>query len=131
MSVVNSCHYDENFKNGKHGLWANALPSGAAPTNPPRAKAWMQKPQGGGQIVGANPWGCAGGWLLDEIDTCIMVTQMYNTIFEPNIGVRSSSENVTINNMNDTMNEKNKTPQGILCDFLGIKRAVSRDLKDI
>ena len=90
----------------------------------PPGKSLDAKAPGWG--VGANCW-CksSGGWLLDEIDTCIMVTQMYNTIFEPNIGVRSSSENVTINNMNDTMNEKNKTPQGILRDFLGIKRAVS------
>ena len=29
LSVANSCHYNENSKNGKHRLWTNAHPSGA------------------------------------------------------------------------------------------------------
>ena len=38
----------------------------------PRAKARMQKPQGGGgQIFGANPRGAREG-VMDEIDTCII-----------------------------------------------------------
>ena len=30
---------------------------------PPRAKARMQKPQGGGKFLVQIPGGCAGGWL--------------------------------------------------------------------
>ena len=49
----------------------NARPSGAAPTNPrPRAKAWMQKPQGGGKFLVQIP-GVRGGMVMDEIDACI------------------------------------------------------------
>ena len=29
----------------------------------PRAKARVQKPQGGGRFLVQNPRGCAGGWL--------------------------------------------------------------------
>ena len=43
----------------------------------PRAKAKMQKPQGGGkvlvQIPGGARWG-GGGMVMDEIDTCITVS---------------------------------------------------------
>ena len=79
LSVANSCHYIENFKNGKNLLWTNARLSGATPTNSPRAKARMQKPQ-----VGANFW-CkslwvrkrgGGGMVMDEIDTCITVCSL-------------------------------------------------------
>ena len=75
LSVANSCHYNENFKNGKHRLLTNARPSGAAPTNlrppPSPAKAWMQKPQGGGKFLVQIPGGGRGGMVMDEIDTCI------------------------------------------------------------
>ena len=37
---------------------------------PPRAKARMQKPQGGGKFLVQIPGGCAG-MVMDEIDTCI------------------------------------------------------------
>ena len=60
LSVVNSCHYNEMANIVYRQMPA---PSGAAPTNPPRAKAWMQKPQGGGE----NP----RGMVMDGIDTCI------------------------------------------------------------
>ena len=64
LSVANSCHYNENFKNGKHRLNTNARTSGAAPTNPhPPDKSLDAKAPGWGQIFGANPWGCEGGWL--------------------------------------------------------------------
>ena len=33
LSVANSCHYNENSKNGKNRLYTNARPSGATPTN--------------------------------------------------------------------------------------------------
>ena len=39
----------------------------------PRAKAWMQKPQGGGKFLVQIPRGARGGgrMVMDEIDTCI------------------------------------------------------------
>ena len=37
----------------------------------PRAKARMQKPQGGGKFFVQNPGGASGGMVMDEIDTCI------------------------------------------------------------
>ena len=33
LSVANTCHYNENSKNAKNRLQANARPSGATPTN--------------------------------------------------------------------------------------------------
>ena len=50
------------------------------PTNPhPRAKAKMQKPQGG-----ANFWskssGVRGGMVMDEIDTCIILLQKTDSL---------------------------------------------------
>ena len=76
LSVVNSCHYNENFINGKHRLWTNALPSGAAPTNPhPPGKSLDAEALGRGQVFGANPRGARGeGLVIDEIDTCIIET---------------------------------------------------------
>ena len=73
LSVANSCHYNENFKNGKHRLQTNACPSRATPTNPhpPQAKVWMQKSQGGGKFLVQFP-GVRGGMVMDEIDTCII-----------------------------------------------------------
>ena len=42
------------------------------PTNPrPPGKSWNAKAPGWGQIFGANLRGCAGGLVMDEIDTCI------------------------------------------------------------
>ena len=32
LSVTNSCHYNEKYKDGKHHLQTNAHPSGATPT---------------------------------------------------------------------------------------------------
>ena len=70
LSVANSCHYNEYFKNGQNRLQTNARPSGGTPTNPrpsggtptnprSRAKAMIQKPQGGGNFLCKSP-GCAG-----------------------------------------------------------------------
>ena len=70
LSVANSCHYDENSKNGENRLQTNARPSGATLTNPrasgatptnprppSRAKARTQKPQGGGKFLAQIPGG--------------------------------------------------------------------------
>ena len=46
----------------------------------PQAKARMQKPRMG-QIFGANPGGCAGGMVMDEIDTCIRTLIQVGTGF--------------------------------------------------
>ena len=63
LSVANSCHYDENFKN-KHRLQTNACPLGAAPTNlAALGKSLYVKAPWWEQIFGANLRGCAGGWL--------------------------------------------------------------------
>ena len=43
----------------------------------PRAKAWMQKPQGGGKLLVQIRGGGGGGggeMVMDEIDTCINVS---------------------------------------------------------
>ena len=37
----------------------------------PRAKAWMQKPQGGGKFLVQVPGVRGRGMVMDEIDTCI------------------------------------------------------------
>ena len=37
----------------------------------PQAKAWMQKPQGGGKLFVQIPEG-AWGMIMDEIDTCVI-----------------------------------------------------------
>ena len=64
LSVASSYHYNRNSKNGKNRLWTNARPSGAIPTNPhPRAKARMQKPQGGGKFLVQIPGGARERWL--------------------------------------------------------------------
>ena len=75
LSVANSCHYNKNLKYGKHRLKTTARPAGAAPANPhPRPKAWMQKTQGGGKFFVQIPAG-ARGVVMDEIDTCISISQ--------------------------------------------------------
>ena len=62
LLVANSCHYNENFKNGKHRLQTNARPSGAAPTNPrPSGQKLGCKSPRVGQMFGANPQRCARG----------------------------------------------------------------------
>ena len=38
--------------------------------SPPRAKAWIQKPQGGEKFLVQIPRG-ARGMVMEEIDTCI------------------------------------------------------------
>ena len=55
LPVTNSGHYNENSKNSKNRLQANARPSGATPN--PRAKTKMQKPQGGGNFWCKSPGG--------------------------------------------------------------------------
>ena len=84
LSVANSCHYNENFENGKHRLKTNARPSGAAPTNPrPPGKSLDVKAPGWGKIFGANPQGCARGVVvMDEIDTCITHRYRYQFVGE-------------------------------------------------
>ena len=75
LSVTSSCHYMEIPKWQKSfidkcpplGSYLNKSPS----PSPPWPKARMHKPQGGGKICGGNPWGCVGGMVMDEIDTCI------------------------------------------------------------
>ena len=42
-----------------------------SPPPPPRAKARMQKPQGGGKFFVQIPGGARRGMVMDEIDTCI------------------------------------------------------------
>ena len=54
----------------------------------PRAKARMQKPQGGGQIFGANPRGCAGRMVIDKIDTCIILPKRHFYILLETKGVQ-------------------------------------------
>ena len=39
----------------------------------PPGKSWDAKAPGWGQIFDANPRGCAGGMVMDEIDTCIIL----------------------------------------------------------
>ena len=61
LSVASSCHYNGNSKNHKNRLWTNLRPSGAIPINPdPRAKARVQKPQGGGKFLVQIPFGARG-----------------------------------------------------------------------
>ena len=64
LSVTNSCHYNENFKNGKHRS-DKCPPLGSYPNKSPPPE---QKPQGGGKFFMQIP----GGMVMDEIDTCIM-----------------------------------------------------------
>ena len=64
LSVANSCHHNENSKNGKNRKKTNAHPSGTTPTNvrPPGQKLGCKS-----SGMGANFWcksrGCTGGWL--------------------------------------------------------------------
>ena len=83
LSVANSCHYNENFKNGRHRLLTNARPSGAAPTNPaPPGKKLDAKAPGWGQIFGANPRGCAGGWLWMKLIPALLSETIYLLRFQ-------------------------------------------------
>ena len=67
LSVANSCHYNENSKNSKIVYRQMPAPRELPQQIPaPRAKGRMQKPQGG-QIFGANPRGCAEGWLWQKL----------------------------------------------------------------
>ena len=54
-------------------------PSGATPTNlTSQAKAWMQKPQGGGKILVQIPRVCTqGGMVIAKIDTFISFVFLY------------------------------------------------------
>ena len=51
-------------------------------TPSPRAKARMQKPQGGGKFLVQIP-GVRGGMVMDEIDTCI--THKHGTFVYTNV----------------------------------------------
>ena len=42
--------------------------------SPPPGKSLDVKAPGWRQIFGANPWGCVGGMVMDEIDTCITIS---------------------------------------------------------
>ena len=50
--------------------------------SPPRAKTWMQKPQGGGKFLVQIPGGAWGGgeMVMDEIDTCITIEFAYRML---------------------------------------------------
>ena len=41
----------------------------------PPGKSLDAKAPGWGQMFGANPQGCAGGMVMDEIDTCISISR--------------------------------------------------------
>ena len=73
LSVASSCHYNGNSKNGKNRYGQMPAPRELIPTNPSRAKARMQKPQGGGKFWVQIPGGV--GMVMDEIDTCISTTR--------------------------------------------------------
>ena len=52
-------------------------PRGVIQTNPhPKAKARMQKPQGGGKFFMQIPGVPRGGMVTDEIDTCIKANEL-------------------------------------------------------
>ena len=63
LSVANSCHYNENFKNGKN-VYGQMPSLGNYPQKspPPGAKARMQKPQGRGRFLVQIPM---GAWRED------------------------------------------------------------------
>ena len=63
LSVVNSSHYNEHFKNGKHHLIREMLAYQELPqrTPTPRANAWIQKPQGRGKFLVQISGGALGG----------------------------------------------------------------------
>ena len=46
-----------------------------------RAKAWMQKPQGGGKFL-CKSTGVSGGMVMDEIDTCIKIPASFKFLEE-------------------------------------------------
>ena len=75
LSVANSCHYDENSKNGKNRLQTNARPSEATPTTPtPEQKLGCKSPRVGANF-GANPRGCAGGCLWMKLISALRLTR--------------------------------------------------------
>ena len=64
LSVANSCHYNENSKNGKNVYRQMPAPRELHQQIPsPRAKARMQKPQGEGKCLVQIPGGARGGYL--------------------------------------------------------------------
>ena len=69
LSVANSCHYDENSKNGKTRLYANTRQE--LPQQIPAlwAKARMQKPQGGGTVIVQIPWSVWGEMVMAKTET--------------------------------------------------------------
>ena len=65
LSVANSCHYNENSKMANIVYRQMPTPWELPQQIPaPQAKAWMQKPQGGGKFLVRFPRGEHGGrWL--------------------------------------------------------------------
>ena len=64
LSVAKSCHYNEDFKKSQTSFIDKCPPLGSCPTNPrPRGNSLDAKAPGRGQVFGADPRGCAGGWL--------------------------------------------------------------------
>ena len=65
LSVAQSCHYNENFNEWQKILYRQMpVPRRAAQQIPaPRGNSLDAKAPGWGQVFGANPRGCAGGWL--------------------------------------------------------------------
>ena len=80
LSVANSCHNNENFKNGKHHFIDKCPTLGTCANKSPltRAKAWMQKPQDGGKFFVLIPGGADD--YQDEIDTCITIEFAYRML---------------------------------------------------
>ena len=76
LSVASSLNYNGNSKNGKIVYEQMPAPRKLSQQIPaPRAKANF--PQGGGKFFGANPLGCAGGMVIDEIDTLWLNRKLY------------------------------------------------------
>ena len=120
LSVVNSCHYNENSKNGKNCLYTNALPSGATPTNPPPGqKLGCESPR-----VGANFWckspGVRGGVAMDEIDTCIML--LANRYFK---GVGSAQTSISSPNTLQITTARNHCAMFVFFSFLDLCTATA------
>ena len=80
LSVANSCHYNENFKNWQTSFTDKCPPLGSCPNKSPplRAKAWMQKPQGGANVWCKSPGVRArggGGWLWMKLIPALAIVE--------------------------------------------------------
>ena len=87
---------------------------------PPWATAWMQKPQGGGKFLVQVHRGAWGGMVMDEIDTCIKISESVRAnaylILSLQASVRSgivaktastlTARNSFLNNFEDIVNRR-------------------------